>query len=122
MTIESTGRRADAHVAEPGARPAPATELTKFLDPLRIPPVIEATGMFQHGRLEITAQATKVRLHSELPVTSVWAYEGHFPGPTIEVRRGERLRVAWRNAVSGAFPMAAVEPQNLTPGPGRDGA
>jgi FtsP/CotA-like multicopper oxidase with cupredoxin domain len=47
-------------------------------------------------------------LHSQLPVTEVWAYEGQFPGPTIEVRSGKRLRVAWSNDIDGTIPLVAV--------------
>jgi len=98
--------------------------LTKFLDPLRIPPVIKVAAHPKPRRLEIKMQATSAKLHSELPPTALWAYDGHFPGPTINVRRGQNLRVAWRNAISGHLPLTAVEVglQNATPDPGRDGA
>jgi spore coat protein A len=67
-------------------------------------------------------RATQAQLHSELPPTPLWTYDGHFPGPTIEVRRGRKLRVTWRNEIDDAFPVTAVELQNATTGPGRDGA
>ncbi|MCF0079589.1 multicopper oxidase domain-containing protein [Streptomyces lomondensis] len=54
-------------------------------------------------------RAAAVRRHSQLPPTPVWTYDGHLPGPTFEVRRGERLRVTWTNNLSGAFPLTAVE-------------
>jgi FtsP/CotA-like multicopper oxidase with cupredoxin domain len=93
--------------------------LTKFLDPLRIPPVRKP-----HDSLEITMRATHAQLHSELPPTPVWAYDGHFPGPTIEVRSGRMLRVAWRNKITGGYPATAVDVplENMTAAPGRDGA
>ena len=65
--------------------------LAKFRDPLQIPPVLRPAGP---GALTVRMQTALVRLHSELPPTRVWTYEGSFPGPTIEVQRGERLRVA----------------------------
>ncbi|MGH3782893.1 MAG: multicopper oxidase family protein, partial [Pseudonocardiaceae bacterium] len=95
------------------------TRLTKFRDPLQIPPVLRPSPM---QLLTIRMRTTQVRLHSELPATRVWAYNGSFPGPTIEVRRGERLRVIWQNEITGGYPVTAVEVQNGTPGPGRDGA
>jgi o-aminophenol oxidase len=102
------GARADA--GTPGGR------LTKFRDPLQIPPVVRA----RPGRpLTIRMRNAKVRLHSELPLTPVWTYEGTFPGPTIEVRRGERIRVMWRNELTGPLPFPAVEvplPSALLPG------
>jgi spore coat protein A len=111
MTIEVNSPQSAAQVTEP--------TVTRFLDPLRIPPVIKVAP---HESLEVTIRATYAQLHSELAPTCVWAYDGHFPGPTIEVRRRQRLRVAWRNRVSGAMPLTAVELQNATTGPGRDGA
>jgi FtsP/CotA-like multicopper oxidase with cupredoxin domain len=82
----------------PGADAAPGgLRLEKFLDPLHIPPVISVPASRQLTQLESTLRATWVRLHSQLPLTRVWAYNGSFPGPTIEVRRGERLRVIWQN-------------------------
>jgi FtsP/CotA-like multicopper oxidase with cupredoxin domain len=135
MTMESTSRSpaqngdADTATVSPdtvdlAAPLAATTELTKFLDPLRIPPVIKVAEGSEVRRLKITMKTTYVRLHSELPRTRVWAYDGHFPGPTIDVRRGQKLRVTWRNAISGEFPLTAVavDVQNATADPGRDGA
>jgi spore coat protein A len=107
-----------AQPAAPVTAPAGPT-VTRFLDPLRIPPLIKVAP---HESLEVTMRAAYAHLHSELPPTRVWAYDGHFPGPTIEVRRGQKLRVAWRNRVTGGIPFAAVELENTTTGPGRDGA
>jgi FtsP/CotA-like multicopper oxidase with cupredoxin domain len=57
----------------------------------------------------------------------MWTFDGHFPGPTIEVFRDQLVRVAWQNELSGAFPVVAVEvpPNSDDPPknhPGRDGA
>ncbi|GLX10964.1 multicopper oxidase domain-containing protein [Microbispora sp. NBRC 16548] len=79
------------------------TDLTKFADPLPIPPVLQPDST-----LTIRQRAAKVRLHSQLPLTPVWTYEGSFPGPVIDVRRGQRLRVTWLNRIEGAFPLTAV--------------
>lgn len=109
---------------------------TKFTDPLRLPPVLRPEPAADGGyrTLRIPLRPARVRLHSALPLTDVWAYDGHYPGPTIEVRRGERLAVEWANelaAGAGNFPLVAVRcadpaagaspaqiPQNR---PGRDG-
>lgn len=97
--------------------------LTKFRDPLRIPPVLRPSPI---QPTTVSMRAVQARLHSELPPTRVWTYDGLFPGPTIEVRRGQRLRVIWHNEITGSYPVTAVEVPNLppgaTPGPGRDGA
>ncbi|MEV5378644.1 O-aminophenol oxidase PhsA [Streptomyces nondiastaticus] len=94
---------------------APAPELTPFLDALRVPPVLRPGRTEALHGIEIEQTATWVRLYSQLPPTRVWAYEGHVPGPTIEVRRGRRLRVTWSNRLTGPHPVTAVEAAQ-TPG------
>ncbi|SDD25653.1 multicopper oxidase family protein [Actinokineospora iranica] len=80
--------------------------LTKFLDPLRVPPRIRSR--WHQDELTITAVRTTVQLHSQLPRTEVWAYEGGFPGPTIEVASGKQIRVSWTNEIEGTIPLTAV--------------
>src|ERR1700716_3130350 len=109
--------------------------LTPFRDHLRVPAVLRPRGG-GHGSpatLSVRMVARRVQLHSELPPTDVWTYEGHLPGPTIEVRRGQHVRVEWINAlpVRRPYPVTAFTaedpaadaapdqiPQNL-PGRGR---
>ncbi|MFD5318860.1 O-aminophenol oxidase PhsA [Streptomyces sp. NPDC127098] len=81
--------------------------LTPFLDPLRVPPVLRP-GRGGHGaEVTVELEAAWVRLHSQMAPTLVWAYDGHYPGPTFEVRRGQRIRVAWTNRLTGEFPVLA---------------
>jgi FtsP/CotA-like multicopper oxidase with cupredoxin domain len=98
--------------------------LTKFLDPLHIPPVITAPADKSQKSVKITTRPVSVKLHSQLSSTPMWAYNGSFPGPTIEVRSGHSMHAIWKNAVTGSFPVSAVDvlPANGTAGPGRDGA
>ncbi|WP_243769701.1 multicopper oxidase domain-containing protein [Amycolatopsis acidicola] len=88
---------------------APNFGLTKFLDPLRVPPVLRPHLWWKQEDLTVTMRRTRVRLHSQLPETEVWAYDGQFPGPTIEVRGGKRLRVNWANEIEGRMPLVAVQ-------------
>jgi spore coat protein A len=37
------------------------------------------------------------KVHRDLPPTSIWGYNGMWPGPTFEVRRGQPLSVKWTN-------------------------
>ncbi len=37
------------------------------------------------------------QIHRDLPPTSLWGYNGMWPGPTFEVRRGQTLSVKWTN-------------------------
>ncbi|OKI04699.1 phenoxazinone synthase [Streptomyces sp. CB02923] len=94
-----------------------AAGLTPFIDELRIPPVLRPGRKEALRGIDIDQTTTWVRLHSELPPTKVWAYEGYYPGPTIEVRRGRRLRINWHNRLTGAYPVTAAEAKPLPGAP-----
>lgn len=115
---------AEQAAPSPPAMPVSELGLEKFLDPLPVPPVIIVPTGRHRRPLKITMRAARVKLHSQLPPTRVWTYNGCFPGPTIEVRRGQQLDLTWENAITGSYPVHAVElpMQNATAGPGRDGA
>ncbi len=72
--------------------------LTPFVDPLPTPrvlqPVKRECGITYY---EVAMKPTTHQFHSELPPTPAWGYEGEIPGPTIEARRGETVRVNWIN-------------------------
>ncbi|HEX4287105.1 MAG TPA: multicopper oxidase domain-containing protein [Terracidiphilus sp.] len=36
-------------------------------------------------------------MHSSLPATRLWGFEGQYPGPTLEALRGERIEILWEN-------------------------
>ncbi|MGB3442018.1 MAG: multicopper oxidase domain-containing protein [Actinophytocola sp.] len=91
--------------------------LTKFLDPLRIPPLVRPHSWWHQDEITINMTTARTRLHSQLPATTVWAYEGQFPGPTIEVRSGKRLRIAWSNDIEGTIPLVAVQAPLVPPNP-----
>ncbi|WP_240777302.1 multicopper oxidase family protein [Nonomuraea basaltis] len=107
----------------------PALLLTKFVDRLPIPPVIKPQRRGSLWELTIRMRVAQRRLHSELPPTRLWTYEGGFPGPTIDVERGQRVRVTWANQLATPFPVSAVQvsdeglPADKPPAnyPGRDG-
>ena len=76
-----------------------------FVDPLPIPPrrvIVEST------RLTVRLQTALHRYHSGLPPSRVWTYDGHLPGPTIEVRRGVPVEVRWDNRLEGTLPVTVV--------------
>ncbi len=107
-------------VGQPAARP-----LTPFVDVLPLPPrrVIK-----EPARLAVRLQTANHRFHRDLPASRVWAYDGHLPGPTIEVDRGVPAEVQWENRLSGTLPVvvtrAAVHATNGVPVqclPGRSG-
>jgi spore coat protein A len=70
--------------------------LTPFVDALPFPvPVLQPiTG--QAGDVasyEISQEETTQQLHSELPPTTIWGYQGSYPGPTIEATVGKPISV-----------------------------
>lgn len=96
-------------VAAPELRPEPTVlGLEPFRDRLSIPPTWDLT---RGGGRDITVRAVAedVRLHSQLPRTPMWTYEGSVPGPTIVVRRGQRLRINWANEIEGTIPFTGVQ-------------
>jgi spore coat protein A len=103
----------------------PAHPLTPFVDPLAIPPRRVFT---EPSRLTVRLQTATHRFHRDLPPSRVWAYDGHLPGPTIEVRRGVPLEVRWENQLSGTLPVAVTTAPGFLAGgvpvqcvPGRSG-
>ncbi|MFD4254719.1 multicopper oxidase family protein [Amycolatopsis thermoflava] len=64
-----------------------------FTVPLPVPPVLRPV---RPGHYEITQRAAEVEILPGLR-TTVWGYDGIFPGPTIESRRGETTVVRHRN-------------------------
>jgi spore coat protein A, manganese oxidase len=77
---------------------SPKIILSKFVDELPIPPVLQPRWKDQfHTYYEVNMTEFKQSLHSELNDTTVWGYEGSYPGPTIEVERGEKVFIKWIN-------------------------
>ena len=69
------------------------TTLTPFVDPLPIPSVIRpGSAVRQIDMSEFTQ-----KLHSNLPPTKVWGYNGTYPGPTIEVTKGAPSNILWNS-------------------------
>ncbi|MDR3079596.1 MAG: multicopper oxidase domain-containing protein [Streptomyces sp.] len=105
------------------------SELTPYAAPLTIPPVLRPNAGDILRETEIALRPTWVRLHPQLPPTLMWGYEGSVPGPTIEVRRGRRARIAWTNRIpkESEYPVTAVEVRRRRQGaqastePGRGG-
>jgi FtsP/CotA-like multicopper oxidase with cupredoxin domain len=105
-------------------------ELTPYVAPLTVPPVLRPHSADVREETEIALRPTWVRLHPQLPPTLMWGYDGHVPGPTIEVRRGQRVRIAWTNRIpkDSEYPVTSVEVPVRAPGvppastePGRQG-
>jgi spore coat protein A len=79
------------------ASPAPVrsgVKLARYVDPLPIPPKIYSTG--KTGEiLEIEMLQFQQKVHRDLPATTVWGYNGSWPGPTVEAQSGQTLDINW---------------------------
>ena len=73
--------------------------LTKWLDGLPVPGVATPISGVQGGVATYDIEIIQVQqqLHSELPPTTVWGYDGLFPGPTIEAYQDMPVTVNWIN-------------------------
>ncbi|WP_335869102.1 multicopper oxidase family protein [Bacillus sp. 2205SS5-2] len=72
--------------------------LKKFVDPLPVMDTIHPL-LFIHGEpyYEVTMKPCQQKLHRDLPSTTLWGYNGLFPGPTFKVWRNQKIRVLWKN-------------------------
>ena len=72
--------------------------LKKYLNPLAVPAVAQPTqiedGVAQY-RIAMTQFRGKV--HRDLPPTTLWGYDGAWPGPTFEARTGKPISIQWVN-------------------------
>ncbi|PWT92784.1 MAG: bilirubin oxidase [Proteobacteria bacterium] len=72
-----------------------STGLTRYVDALPIPSVIHPTSGITHVSMSEAYQ----KLHRDLPPTKVWGYNGTYPGPTIEARKGVPVSMLWSNTL-----------------------
>ena len=84
--------------------------LAPFVDRLPLPSRLIAAE--HDGQLTVRMRAGEHRFHRDLPVSSIWGFEGTVPGPSIEAERGQPVTVEWRNELEGPFPVSdTVAPQ-----------
>ncbi|MAE66232.1 MAG: copper oxidase [Phycisphaeraceae bacterium] len=95
------------------------TTLTKYVDSLANPlsNVIVPTGTTDGVPLyDIGISQFEQSLHRDLPPTTLWGYDGMYPGPTFEVQRGQTIKVRWTNNLVDDFgsPLAHILPYDTT--------
>jgi spore coat protein A len=86
------------------ASPAPvrsSVKLARYIDPLPIPPVLKPSGR-QGEIVEIQMHQFQQKVHRDLAPTTVWGYNGSWPGPTIEAQSGQALSVNWVSKLPNA--------------------
>jgi FtsP/CotA-like multicopper oxidase with cupredoxin domain len=85
--------------------------LAPFVDALPLPTRLLAAE--HDSRLTVSLRTGTHRFHRDLADSSIWGFEGTFPGPTIEAERGQAVTVEWRNELEGPFPVFdTVAPQS----------
>jgi spore coat protein A, manganese oxidase len=89
-TISAPSRQATQGVQGP-----PAVPLPSFVTPLSVPPVIRPRA--GSGSVSIRMVRFEHKAHRDLPHTTMWGYNGLWPGPTLEVRKGQPVAVRWSN-------------------------
>ena len=69
-------------------------KLERYVDPLTVPPVLRS-GFRPDQPLEIEIRQFRQKVHRDLPPTTLWGYNGSWPGPTIEARSDEPINIRW---------------------------
>lgn len=82
--------------------PADPTTIPKFIEPMPIPEVLQPVTQcdpFNKNDIfyNIKMKEAKHRFHVFFPLTTIWGYNGTYPGPTIEVSKDVRIKVKWEN-------------------------
>ena len=72
--------------------------LERYIDPLPIPKRLSPYGT-SPGKIQYRMRILECRqqLHSQLPPTRLWGFEGQYPGPTIEALQNRPIEVRWEN-------------------------
>jgi spore coat protein A len=85
-----------------GRTRADSPALRKFTAELPIPDLAHPTHVEDgtaHYRVEM--QQFRRKVHPDLPPTTLWGYNGSWPGPTFEARAGHPVAVRWVNDLPG---------------------
>ncbi len=73
-------------------------KLAKFVADLGVPDTMQPSGKKDgYPHYEVMMKEAKQSFHPDLDDTTIWGYEGQFPGPTFEVDRGQKISVHWAN-------------------------
>ncbi len=84
------------------AAAAGTPNVTKFIEPLPVPPVIHAEGGWT-GSIA-AAESTVYRFHQQLGTARTWGYGGApYLGPTFEARKNVTVMVEWINNLGQTF-------------------
>lgn len=82
--------------------PSDPTSIPKFVDSMPIPDIVvpikrcnssKENDFFYH----IKMLEAKHKFHKFIPSTTIWGYNGTYPGPTLEVPKDVPVKVKWEN-------------------------
>jgi spore coat protein A len=93
LTLSKTVPAMQQAMASP-AQVRSGVRLTPYVDSLPVPPVIRATGK-PDETIDIEMGQFQQKVHRDLPPTTLWGYNGSWPGPTIEAQSGQSLNINW---------------------------
>lgn len=75
-------------------------KLDRYIDPLPIPRKAAAVGKQNGADLyHIRMVEFRKQLHSQLPPTRLWGFDGQYPGPMFDVQTRQPILVEWENAL-----------------------
>lgn len=82
--------------------PSDPTTVPKFVDPMPIPAIAKPVSQCYPSDdkeffYNITMREAKHRFHKYFPPTTIFGYNGTYPGPTIEVPKDVHIKVKWEN-------------------------
>jgi len=80
------------------ASKAASPSLEKYVDPLPVPGVARPSSVDDGiARYTVRMSQFEQKVHRDLPPTTLWGYNGTWPGPTFETRTGRPIQVMWVN-------------------------
>jgi spore coat protein A len=94
------GQQMPPHPAAPPVYQIPArlAALDRYIDCLPLPkPLAPHTTNKDRDEYQVHMVEFTQKLHSQLPPTKLWGYEGHYPGPTFEALQNRTVVVQWEN-------------------------
>lgn len=82
--------------------PPSSPPITPFQIPLPLPPVLEpTTSTATVDYYDVTMSPNLVQVFPGYPPTTIWGYNGMFPGPTIQARTGVEAHILQTNGLTG---------------------
>jgi len=78
--------------------PSRPETIPTFVDPVYIPPALSPVGTYNGAPLYVITMRQFSRcLHRDFSATTLWGYEGAWPGPTVQARAGTPIYVWYRS-------------------------